>query len=160
MTSGDDADPKSRAAGAEATARALERLRAAGQRMTVARRAVIEALAGHDGHPDAEEICAAVEANVPGVHRATVYRTLETLTELDVVRHVHMGHGTTAYHLAAAGAGTDHLHAQCRSCGVVIDLPSGLLDAVHLEVAAGHGFTLEPRHVALSGTCAVCSTTG
>lgn len=135
----------------------LDPLRATGHRMTVARRAVIEVLAASGGHPTAEELCAQVEARVPGVHRATVYRTLETLTKLGVVRHVHMGHGTTAYHLVTAASGPEHLHAQCRGCGVVIDLPGALLDAVGAEIAGSHGFRLEPRHVALSGTCADCS---
>lgn len=136
---------------------ALDRLRATGHRMTVARRAVIDVLAGYGGHPTAEELGVEIETRVPGVHRATVYRTLETLVKLGVVRHVHMGHGTTAYHLVKAASGPEHVHAQCRRCGTVIDLPGGLLDAVGVEIAGSHGFRLEPRHVALSGTCADCS---
>jgi Fur family ferric uptake transcriptional regulator len=135
---------------------ALDRLRVTGHRMTVARRAVIDVLAGYGGHPTAEELCAEIETRVPGVHRATVYRTLETLAKLGVIRHVHMGHGTTAYHLVTAASGPEHLLAQCRACGVVIDLPGALLDAVGTEIAGSHGFLLEPRHVALSGTCAAC----
>jgi Fur family ferric uptake transcriptional regulator len=66
---------------------------------------------------------------------------------------VHLGHGTTAYHLAAPH---EHLHAHCVSCDRVIDLPGSLLDAVARQVADEHGFVLDPSHVALSGTCAAC----
>lgn len=137
---------------------ALDLLRATGHRMTVARRAVIEALASHAGHPGAEELCVGVEARVPGVHRATVYRTLETLAKLGVVRRVRMGHGTAAYHLTAAAPGPEHLHAQCRACGAVVDLPGGLLDVLRTHVLDRHGFVLELRHMALSGTCVHCPT--
>ena len=65
-----------------AITRALERLRTRGHRITMPRRAVIEALAGRDGHPSADELCAEIEQRHPGIHRTTVYRTLETLAEL------------------------------------------------------------------------------
>jgi len=95
----------------------------------------------------------AVAERDPGVHRASVYRTLETLSGLGVVQHVHVGHGTTAYHLAGDEA---HLHAQCGRCGAVIDLPASLLDEVAARVHREHGFRLDPSHVALSGTCERC----
>jgi Fur family ferric uptake transcriptional regulator len=82
-----------------------------------------------------------------------VYRTLETLSELGVVQHVHVGHGTTTYHLAGA---EPHLHAQCGRCGTVLDLPGRLLDDVAAQLLAEHGFALDPSHVALSGVCARC----
>lgn len=143
-------------AGASAGARAVEQLRVQGQRLTVTRRAVIEALARADGHPSAEELCAQIAPRLPGVHRATVYRTLETLADLGVVTHVHMGHGATAYHLAGHVAGQEHLHAHCRGCGRILDLPSDLLDPIRRRLAREDDFLLDPRHVALSGTCRAC----
>jgi Fur family transcriptional regulator, ferric uptake regulator len=135
--------------------RALAVLRAHGQRLTRPRRAVVAALAGLDGHPSAEDVGAEVARIDPGVHRATVYRTLDTLADLGVVSHVH-SHGTTAYHLADPGA-DDHLHARCRSCDRVVDLPGDLLDDAVGRVRETTGFRVEPAHVALSGTCASCS---
>jgi Fe2+ or Zn2+ uptake regulation protein len=88
------------------------------------------------------------------VHRATVYRTLDTLSALGVVSHVHLGHGPTAYHLASAPA---HVHAQCRTCGRVVELPPDLLDPVRDAAARVAGFRLAAEHVALSGTCADCA---
>lgn len=139
-----------------AAADALDRLRTHGQRVTVARRAVIEVLAETDGHPSAEQVSAAIEGRVPGVHLATVYRTLETLADLGIVAHVHVGHGTTAYHLTETMGRGGHLHAQCRSCRRVFDLPPDTLDDVTERLARDTGFALDPRHVALSGICADC----
>lgn len=135
-------------------AQALQRLRHRGARVTGPRRAVIETLAAVGGHPGAEELCAALEDAHPSVHRATVYRTLETLADLGVVAHVHLSHGTTVYHLVGGEQG--HLHARCRVCGRVVDLSGDLLDGVGQVLSRERGFTLDPRHVALSGTCRAC----
>src|SRR5450631_1850021 len=86
-------------------------LRDRGERMTGPRKAVLGVLAAHGGHVGAEDVVAAVAAVDPSVHRASVYRTLEALSDLGVVQHVHIGHGGTAYHLVRE-PGT-HLHAQC-----------------------------------------------
>jgi Fur family ferric uptake transcriptional regulator len=135
--------------------RAGSLLRSRGDRMTGPRRAVITALAARRGssHLTPEQVVLAVAQVDPTVHRASVYRALEVLSSLGVVQHVHLGHGTTAYHLAAPH---EHLHAHCVECGRVIDLPATLLDDVARQVAEQHGFVLDPSHVALSGTCASC----
>jgi Fur family ferric uptake transcriptional regulator len=131
---------------------ALATLRRRGERVTEPRRAVLRALAGLPNHPTAEQVVAAVEAGDGDVHRATVYRTLETLTGLGIVTHVHVGHGGTAYHLDDRV----HLHAQCRGCGHVVDVPADLLDAVSARLQDVAGFHLDPAHVALSGRCSLC----
>lgn len=137
--------------------RVVDHLRAHGHRITMPRRAVIDVLARTDGHPTVDRIAADVAERWPGMALTTVYRTLETLAELGVVNHVHLAAGT-AYHLAdTAGGRPEHVHAQCRECHRVFDLPDGLLDDVRRQVGASTGFRLEPTHVALSGLCADCS---
>lgn len=130
------------------------RLRERGERLTVQRRAVLEALAAAHGHPTAEVLADAVTNSETRVHRASVYRTLEALCALGVVQHVHLGHGATAYHLVSVGGA--HPHSQCSECGAVLDLPADLLDEVSSRLAEAHGFVLDATHVALSGRCATC----
>lgn len=140
-----------------AVERVVAHLRAHGHRITMPRRAVVDTLARAEGHPTVEQIAADVAARWPGMHLTTVYRTLETLAELGVVTHVHLAAGT-AYHLAdTAGGSPHHVHAQCRECRRVIDLPDGILDGVRRELDRSAGFALEPHHVALSGLCRDCS---
>jgi len=134
---------------------ALASLRAQGQRVTPARRAVVQVLAGTDAHLRADDVCALVEPVLPGVHRATVYRTLESLAELGVVTHVHSGRGAAVHHLAARPADA-HLHSSCRLCGRVDDVAADLLDEVRRRLAREAGFQLDARHVALSGVCRNC----
>ena len=128
-------------------------LHARGERMTAPRRAVLTALAENPGHHSADDVARLVAALDPSVHRSSVYRCLEAFLALGVVDHVHVGHGTTVYHLSEG----EHLHAQCRRCGALVDLPAALLDPVAGALAVGHGFSLDATHVALSGTCAACT---
>jgi len=132
--------------------RALATLRRNGERVTEPRRAVLVALASSGDHPTAEQVVAAVEAGPSEVHRATVYRTLETLSGLGIVTHVHVGHGGTAYHLDD----DTHLHAQRQRCGAVVDVPDDLLNDVSARLHDVAGFHLDPAHVALSGRCSGC----
>jgi Fur family ferric uptake transcriptional regulator len=131
-------------------------LRGRGERLTSPRVAVVRVLAGRHDHLTAEQVVAAVAQTAPAVHRASVYRALDTLAGLGVVAHVHLGHGTTTYHLGAPHL-PEHLHAQCVDCGRVFDLPADTLDGVVEHVVAVTGFRLEPSHVALSGTCEACA---
>ncbi|MGZ4650367.1 MAG: Fur family transcriptional regulator [Kineosporiaceae bacterium] len=131
-------------------------LRERGERMTGPRKAVLAALAASGGHLAAEDVVAAVSDVDPTVHRASVHRTLEALCGLGVVQHVHIGHGATAYHLVHDV--DPHVHAQCSSCGAVVDLPADVLDAAARRMAEEAGFVLDPTHVALSGTCAACAS--
>jgi Fe2+ or Zn2+ uptake regulation protein len=130
-------------------------LRARGERMTGPRKAVLAVLAASGGHLGAEDVVTAVADVDPGVHRASVYRTLDALCDLGVVQHVHIGHGATAYHLVQ---GEVHVHAQCSSCGAMVDLPVDVLEHTAERMARDAGFLLDPTHVALSGTCAACAS--
>jgi len=83
---------------------ALARLRLLGERVTPARRAVLSVVAAADEadeHLSAEAIGERVAGLEPSVHRATVYRTLASLTTAGVLTHVHLGGTGTVYHLTA-----------------------------------------------------------
>jgi Fur family ferric uptake transcriptional regulator len=131
-------------------------LRERGERMTGPRKAVLAVLAASGGHLGAEDVVAAVADVDPSVHRASVYRTLDALCDLGVVQHVHIGHGATAYHLVHGGDA--HVHAQCSSCGAMVDLPVDVLEGAAERMAREAGFVLDPTHVALSGTCSACAS--
>lgn len=124
--------------------------------MTGPRRAVVLALAASTELQTSEQVVQSVASIDADVHRASVYRALEALVATELVVHVHLGHGATAYHLADP-AGGGHLHVQCTTCGAVADVAGTMLDGVARRLRRQHGFELDAAHVALSGTCAQCS---
>ena len=132
---------------------ALAALRQRGERMTSARRSMLEVLDASAEHLSADEL--AERLGSTGPHRATVYRTLESLVRAGVVAHVHLPHGATTYHLVDP-QDRAHLHLACRGCGAVLDVRADLLDEVAEELRSQARFELDPGHVALTGWCAAC----
>jgi len=138
--------------GAARVASALDELRAQGSRVTKARVAILDVLSSSDAHQSADDIAQAVDRIEPGVHRATVYRTLDSLVAAGLVAHTHLGHGTAVYHLITI----PHAHLQCQQCGAVIDIPHSVLRSMSKRVIDDYGFTLDVGHSALLGLCQGC----
>jgi Fur family transcriptional regulator, ferric uptake regulator len=133
----------------------LDAVRGQGARLTTARRALLAAMVQGDGHLSADDLAAAVQAEHPDIHRSTVYRTLDALEQIGVIDHVHLGHGRAVYHLVD----DPHQHLVCEQCGVVIEVPDSVFDALAGDLATGYGFVLRPHHFAALGRCAKCAAT-
>jgi Fur family ferric uptake transcriptional regulator len=132
----------------------LALVREKGGRITTTRRAIVAALLdADDHHVTAQLLAERVQVGNPDIHASTVYRTLDTLTELGVVEHTHLGHGATVYHL------TDrrHQHLVCESCGAITEVPLAVFDPLVEVLRDSYAFRLRPEHVALSGVCANCA---
>ena len=123
------------------------RLRARGLRMTSKRDEVLQAVR-RLGHATPEQISAAV----PDIDVTTVYRTLELLEEIGLVRHTHLGHGAPSFR----PADDDHIHVICHACGRVVDAPQNLTDELAARLAREQGFVLDRAHFAVFGRCRDC----
>ena len=129
-------------------------LRARGYRLTPQRQLVLEAV-GDLGHATPDEIASAVRRTATGVNISTVYRTLELLEELGLVRHTHLGHGAPTYSVAGH---EDHVHLVCRHCEQVEEVPASLVEDVVARLSTERGFTVDVSHFALFGACRACSS--
>jgi Fur family transcriptional regulator, ferric uptake regulator len=132
---------------------AADALRAYGCRVTQPRVAVLRALLEVRGTIDAAALTARAQLHAPGIHEATVYRTLGVLTEVGIASHVHAGHGPSLVRLA----GDEHLVAVCQDCGSIEAVPNSAVEDLLTAMAESTGFVLEPGHFALEGVCARCS---
>jgi len=134
----------------------IDALRAAGMRATGPRRAVCTVIATHHGeHLTAAQILEYAEGELESdVDRATVYRTLEALEEAGQLRHSHIGHGPTVYHLAEE---SPHQHLVCVDCGRTTAVPGEDLEELFATIATATGFVPDPEHFALGGRCADCA---
>jgi Fur family ferric uptake transcriptional regulator len=123
------------------------RLRARGLRMTSQREQVLAAVRELN-HATPEQINDAV----PDVDLTTVYRTLELLEELGIVRHAHLDHGAPAYRPAE----DEHIHVVCHYCKSVIDAPADLVSALERRLLEDSGFVLDRSHFTVFGRCEHC----
>jgi Fur family ferric uptake transcriptional regulator len=131
---------------------ALEELRAAGLRVTAARRLVLEALFAADGPCSAEQLARAI-----GGDAAATYRNLEALERCGIVRHVHLGHGPGLYALVGEGE-REYLH--CERCGATRAVDPAELDTVRALVREQYGWQARFSHFPIVGRCPECTRDG
>lgn len=132
-------------------------IKAAGYRLTAARRAILEVLVNSGGHLSADELAEQVQKVAPGTGRMTVYRTLETLCQLGIVRPVYQGTGAAHYILMQDG---HHHHLICDQCHVVIDFDDCLSHEMTQAISQRHNFQIHSHLIELYGRCSACLAAG
>ncbi len=120
--------------------------------LTVQRQVILEAVLERDDHPTADQIVEAVRKRISRVSRTTVYRVLESLTDMGVIRRIHHPGPVARFD----GKILRHHHLICKKCGKVIDLEDAKLDQLPLPKRKLQGFEVDDFSVHLSGTCADC----
>ena len=128
-------------------------LRARGLRWTPQRRSLIDVLARTDGHLSGAEILRRCREADPLTTPSTVYRTLDVLELLGLVRHGHGQDGTEEYHVLPAG---EHGHLYCSSCGRGWDLEPSEAKQLVGALARERGFEVDLSHVTVVGRCEDC----
>jgi Fur family ferric uptake transcriptional regulator len=135
---------------------AMAHLRDRGLRLTPQRMLILELLERSSGHIAPEDLYQQVLQRYPMINRSTVYRTLEVLEDLGLVRHGHVDDGSARYHLAAE---THHLHLICHRCGHAVELTDlSVGDSLVATLRARFGFRADLTHFPISGLCAGCAS--
>jgi Fur family ferric uptake transcriptional regulator len=132
---------------------ALATLRAKGLRASSARRLLLETLFAATEPVSAERIAAGLDGRLPRSDLASVYRNLETLERLGLVRHFHLVHGPGLYVLA----GNERDYLACERCGALRPVMPGALDDVRALVQARFGLIPRFNHYPLVGLCEDCA---
>ena len=135
-------------------ARSLEEatavVREHGMRISSARRLLLGALFGAAGPKTAEELAAASGQS----DAASVYRNLERLEAIGLVRHVHLGHGPGLYALTGAFAAG---YVVCDRCGARQEASAEDLEAVRAAVRKRFNYEAAFSHFPIVGICPRCS---
>ena len=133
-----------------------EKLHAHAQRLTPARRDIVDVLAGAAGPLTIPEIL----ATRTGLAQSSVYRNLAVLESAGVVTRVVGNDEFGRFELAEDLIGHHH-HLMCEECGAMLDVtvPPEIehqLDEALSRLAASSGFTLHHHRLDLVGRCAKC----
>ena len=130
-----------------------EELRSRGYRITPQRTAILAYLHDTPGHSSPAEIYEHVRQTTSGVTEATVYRTLEILHDLGLVRKLHSDAGCHAY----APAIHDHgHHVICQACGQAVEFAGCDIAAVVAAVEVQTGFRVQTHWLEMFGLCPEC----
>jgi Fur family transcriptional regulator, ferric uptake regulator len=131
-----------------------DRLRERGLRWTPQRRLLIEIMAGTDGHVTATELVERCRAADPETTPSTVYRTLDLLEELGLIRHSHGADGREEFHVLPQ---TEHGHLLCQACGQAWDVEGDEAAGLVRSLRRERGFQVDLSHLSVVGVCADCA---
>ncbi|MGB9877280.1 MAG: Fur family transcriptional regulator [bacterium] len=138
-------------------------LRSCGCRITGPREIILDILSRMPGHPSADEIFLMVRQFHPNIGLATVYRTLDLLSNMGLVHKLDFGEGKARYELAQ---GPDikghHHHLICIRCHKVIDYEEigekerELLKGVEEYLEKKYNFKITDHMIQFYGICEEC----
>jgi Fur family ferric uptake transcriptional regulator len=134
---------------------ALDTLADAGYRKGGARSAVVELLGRQSCALTARDIDDQLHAGGNTVGRASVYRTLETLTDLKLVMRLDLGHGQAHYE-PSLPSGEHHHHLVCDACGKVEPFADPGLEEALEDAARRLDYRMQAHEVVLHGRCDDC----
>jgi Fur family ferric uptake transcriptional regulator len=133
----------------------VDALDRAGYRLTAPRRALAELIAGRRGHFTAEELLGESRRRRLGLTRATVFRSLDVLADLELVERLDLPSGDHAF-VACQPAQQHHHHIVCSSCGRSTEVADNGFDVVAASIARSTGYRVDLHRLELFGLCPSC----
>lgn len=133
------------------------KLAAQGHRATAARQEVIAALLATDAHVSADTLYEQLRADGSSVGRMTVFRTLDLLAEIGVIRPIYQGSGAAHFVVLEDG---HHHHLVCMHCAQTVEFDDcSLADEMVGRLAARHDFQIAGHLLEIYGFCRDCQPT-
>ena len=108
---------------------------------------VLDILTEKRCHLTADEILESLD----GIGKATVYRALDHLTEMGLIRRLALDKKSAVYELVRS----DHMHFVCRKCGRVEDIGANFSGMI-AEAAHCCGHQVQRSEVTAYGICKDC----
>lgn len=127
--------------------------REAGLKVTPQRLAIFRELASATDHPTAETLYKRLHKTMPTLSLDTVYRTLTTFEEHDLISRVQ----TTESHARFEAEMESHHHAVCSRCHRITDFNWDICDTNELPGQIARWGNIRSRQITLRGICAECA---
>lgn len=119
---------------------------------TIQRSLVLDAVNRLKSHATADEVYAEIAATHPNISKATVYRNLNLLSEMGMIRKLEISGGADRFdHICK-----EHCHVKCEKCGRVFDIDIPYIDGLDNLVENRNGFELTGYDILFRGICPGC----
>ncbi|WP_232696230.1 ferric iron uptake transcriptional regulator [Brevibacillus daliensis] len=126
-------------------------------KLTPQREATVRVLLENEAdHLSAEDVYLKVKDKAPEIGLATVYRTLELLSELRIIHKMNFGDGVARYDLRDDNAKHHHHHLICLHCGTVDEIFEDLLAGSEEKVNNDYNFVVTDHRLTFYGICHRC----
>jgi Fur family transcriptional regulator, ferric uptake regulator len=114
-------------------------------------------LENENDHLSAEEVFMLVKAKFPDIGLATVYRTLELLSELHIVEKMNFGDGVARFDLRDDTHEHMHHHLICTDCGLVKEIKDDWLKELEQRIELEFGFMVIDHRLDFTGSFNNCN---
>ncbi|WP_323958373.1 ferric iron uptake transcriptional regulator [Brevibacillus composti] len=134
-----------------------QQLHSQNYKLTPQREATVRVLLEHEeDHLSAEDVYLLVKDKAPEIGLATVYRTLELLSELKIIHKMNFGDGVARYDLRDDNSEYHHHHLICNNCGTVDEIFEDLLVTAEEKVKNVYNFYITDHRLVFYGICSRC----
>lgn len=135
-----------------------KQLQTQGYKLTPQREATVRVLLeNEEDHLSAEDVFMLVKDKSSDIGLATVYRTLELLSELQVVEKMNFGDGVARYDLRHDNTKHHHHHLICVQCGSVDEIMDDWLLPLEERLAEEYQFKVLDHRLDFQGICWRCN---
>ena len=131
-------------------------------KMTPQRQIVLQIFLDHPGeHLSAEDVHDILRTEKAEIGLATVYRTLELLSDLCILQKMEFGDGCSRYEVNDTDPTRHHHHHLiCTKCGKVEEFDEDLLESLEADIERKTGFRTLDHQVKFFGICKECQEKG
>lgn len=110
-----------------------------------------------DKHLSAEDVHSLLRKNASEIGLATVYRSLELLSDMDILQKIDFGDGRSRYEINETNAKQHHHHHLiCMDCGDVREFEDDLLENLENDISGKCKFKIVDHQVKFYGYCQEC----
>lgn len=120
-------------------------------RFTSERVIILEEIFSFPNHFDAEQLFIHVRNKHKKISRATVYRTLELLHTIGIIKKEKMGQDYASYELSLNMPHHDHLI--CVVCGKVVEFSDDIIEQHQREICDKYGMEMIRHQLQIFGRC-------
>ncbi len=129
-------------------------LQSLGYRLTPQRQLVWDTVRKSARHISAEEICADIQTTLPAFNIASVYRTLDLLEKVGLVRVSYLGDGHRVYEVDEGSKG--HHHLVCDVCHTTVHFDAEPVVSLRTALERDYGYSFDDLGLVVFGRCPAC----
>lgn len=124
-----------------------------GYRLTPQRQIILDSVCEANGHVTPDQVYESVHEKSAAINRATVYRTLKFLKQIQLITATILPDGQVEYELSRKKR---HHHLICTNCGIDFQFADDLLIPLVELVRQRHDFDVDTNHITFTGLCHEC----
>lgn len=130
----------------------IKKLKSNNCKITPQRMAVYQAIKESTDHPNAESVFKKLYLTYPTMSLATVYKSLELFSKLELIQVINIGENSFRYD----GKTEEHQHIVCTKCSKIEDLNSSIFKDLTVKVQGISNYEIQKQQLCFYGTCSDC----